>query len=256
VGRLLEPGRFFAVCVLLVVVWAPSFFLFGSVDTWQLIINTATTIVTFLLVALLQNTQKRADDAVQHKLNAIADGLATLMGHLSDQHPQLRHDCTELRAAVGLGGPGKRVRLPYDPRISARWADYRRCPRESDAQRGAVEAKGRRPMELSITACHDQQPGTRLAIVGTVQGVAAGRVRSVLAHLTVTRPAGVSWLDEAGLTALVWGYAAAIDYGSTYRVINSQGRVRRVLRATGTLDVLADSDDLGALLVAVLLSTR
>jgi hypothetical protein len=67
-----------------------------------LIINTATTIVTFLLVALLQNTQKRADDAVQHKLNAIADGLATLMGHLSDQHPQLRQGCTELRAAVGL----------------------------------------------------------------------------------------------------------------------------------------------------------
>jgi hypothetical protein len=100
--RFASRAWFFAVCVLLVVVWAPSFFLFGSVDTWQLIINTATTIVTFLLVALLQNTQKRADDAVQHKLNAIADGLATLMGHLSDQHPQLRQDCTELRAAVGL----------------------------------------------------------------------------------------------------------------------------------------------------------
>jgi anti-anti-sigma factor len=119
-------------------------------------------------------------------------------------------------------------------------------------------------MQLSITACHDQQSGIRLAIVGAVHGVAAGRVRSVLAHLiTVTRPdllrvdlAGVSWLDEAGLTALVWGYAAAIDYGSTFRVINSQGRVRRVLRATGTLDVLADSDDLGALLIAVLLSSR
>src|SRR5438270_9213019 len=93
---------FFVMCVLVVVLWAPSFFLFRDVDTWQLIINTLTTIVTFLLVALLQNTQKRADEATQHKLNAIADGLATLMGHLSDQHPQLRQDCTELRAAVGL----------------------------------------------------------------------------------------------------------------------------------------------------------
>ena len=37
-----------------------------------------TTIVTFLLVALLQNTEKRADEAVQHKLNAVADGLADL----------------------------------------------------------------------------------------------------------------------------------------------------------------------------------
>jgi anti-anti-sigma regulatory factor len=123
---------------------------------------------------------------------------------------------------------------------------------------------GRDPMELSITVCHDQEPGIRLAIVGAVQGVAAGRVRSTLAHLiTVTRPdllrvdlAGVSWLDEAGLSSLVWGYAAAIDYGSTYRVINSRGDVRHLLQATGTVDVLADSDDLGALLIAVLLATR
>lgn len=94
---------FFAFCVVLVVVWAPSFFLFGSIDTWQLIINTVTTIVTFLLVALLQNTQKRADDAVQHKLNAIAEGLATLMGHVAGQdNADLRHDAHELRAAVGL----------------------------------------------------------------------------------------------------------------------------------------------------------
>jgi hypothetical protein len=94
---------FFAFCVLLVVVWAPSFFLFGSIDTWQLIINTVTTIVTFLLVALLQNTQKRADDAVQHKLNAIAEGLSNLMEHSAGKdNPELRRDCKELRAAVGL----------------------------------------------------------------------------------------------------------------------------------------------------------
>lgn len=49
-----------------------------NIDTWHLIINTATTIVTFLLVALLQNTQKRADDALQQKLNALADALADL----------------------------------------------------------------------------------------------------------------------------------------------------------------------------------
>jgi low affinity Fe/Cu permease len=44
---------FFVLCVLLILVWAPSFFVIGSIDTWQLIINTATTIVTFLMVALL-----------------------------------------------------------------------------------------------------------------------------------------------------------------------------------------------------------
>jgi len=96
---------FFAMCVLLILVWAPSFFLFPDVDTWQLIINTATTIVTFLLVALLQNTQERSDKAVQHKLNAIADGLADLMRSVSHDHPksqELQKDLEELRQAVGL----------------------------------------------------------------------------------------------------------------------------------------------------------
>jgi Low affinity iron permease len=93
---------FFVVCVLLVVLWAPSFLLLRDVDTWQLIINTLTTIITFLLVALLQNTQKRADEATQHKLNAIADGLSDLMNQLAANHPDLLHDCDELRQAVGL----------------------------------------------------------------------------------------------------------------------------------------------------------
>lgn len=93
---------FFVLCVLLVLLWAPSYFAIGNVDTWQLIINTATTIVTFLLVALLQNTQKRADDAAQHKLNAIADALADLMEGLTREYPGLEGDCSELRATVGL----------------------------------------------------------------------------------------------------------------------------------------------------------
>jgi hypothetical protein len=93
---------FFVMCVLVVVLWAPSFFLLRDVDTWQLIINTLTTIITFLLVALLQNTQKRADEATQHKLNAIADGLSDLMGQLGGSHPPLRNDTDELRQAVGL----------------------------------------------------------------------------------------------------------------------------------------------------------
>jgi uncharacterized membrane protein len=93
---------FFMFCVLLVVLWVPSILLLQSVDTWQLIINTATTIVTFLLVALLQNTQKRTDDAAQKKLNAIADGLSDLMDKLAADHPELRDDRMELRKAVGL----------------------------------------------------------------------------------------------------------------------------------------------------------
>jgi hypothetical protein len=97
-------ATFFAFCVLLILVWAPSILLLRSVDTWQLIINTATTIITFLLVALLQNSQTRSDQAVQHKLNALADGLADIMDYLADGNGgrNLRQDMDELRAAVGL----------------------------------------------------------------------------------------------------------------------------------------------------------
>lgn len=88
---------YFTVCVLIVVLWAPSIVLL-PIDTWQLVINTITTIITFLMVALLQNTEKRADDAVQQKLNAIADSPADLMSTV----PGLEEDRRELLAAVGL----------------------------------------------------------------------------------------------------------------------------------------------------------
>jgi low affinity Fe/Cu permease len=71
-------------------------------DTWQLIINTATTIVTFLMVALLQNSQTRSDSAVQDKLNAVAAALAQLMEAHSGDSEQLRDATRELREAVGL----------------------------------------------------------------------------------------------------------------------------------------------------------
>jgi hypothetical protein len=103
-SRIASRAVFFTLCVVLVLVWAPTFFLIRSVDTWQLIINTITTIITFLMVALLQNSQTRSDQAVQHKLNAIADGLADLMVHTHNcsEGSRLGLDVAELKAAVGL----------------------------------------------------------------------------------------------------------------------------------------------------------
>jgi hypothetical protein len=56
------------------------------------------------MVALVENTHTRSDRALQHKLNAIADGLADLMANLqaSGTTPDIRQDLLELRAAVGL----------------------------------------------------------------------------------------------------------------------------------------------------------
>jgi low affinity Fe/Cu permease len=55
----------------LIIVWAMTAPLFSSIDTWQLIINTATTIVTFLMVFLIQNTQNRDTGAMQTKLDEL-----------------------------------------------------------------------------------------------------------------------------------------------------------------------------------------
>ncbi|MEU1953332.1 low affinity iron permease family protein [Nocardia rhamnosiphila] len=97
VGSWVSRSWYFTACVLIVVLWAPSIVLL-PIDTWQVVINTITTIITFLMVALLQNTEKRADDAVQQKLNAIADSPADLMSTV----PGLEEDRRELLAAVGL----------------------------------------------------------------------------------------------------------------------------------------------------------
>jgi low affinity Fe/Cu permease len=64
-------GSTFIVAVVLVVAWLVTGPLFDYSDTWQLVINTATTIVTFLMVFLIQNTQNRDTEALQIKLDEI-----------------------------------------------------------------------------------------------------------------------------------------------------------------------------------------
>lgn len=61
----------FTTAVLVIVVWAVTGPIFGFSDTWQLIINTGTTIITFLMVFLIQNTQNRDSEAIQVKLDEL-----------------------------------------------------------------------------------------------------------------------------------------------------------------------------------------
>jgi low affinity Fe/Cu permease len=104
VGHQVARAPFFAFCVILVVIWAPSILVLHDVSVWQLIINTATTILTFLLVSLFANTQARADRASQTKLNALARGLAAFFTTMSEElgAPRLADHARELREAVGL----------------------------------------------------------------------------------------------------------------------------------------------------------
>ncbi len=112
-SQLASRAPFFAFCVLLVLAWlvegVARMVSGGGVasfvdERYQLQINTTTTIVTFLMVALLQNSATRNDRAAQDKLNAVADGLADLMAVVAERydHDGLERDIDELRAAVGL----------------------------------------------------------------------------------------------------------------------------------------------------------
>jgi low affinity Fe/Cu permease len=65
-----QPAAF-AIAVSIIFVWAVSGPVFRFSDTWQLVINTGTTIVTFLMVFLIQNTQNRDSEAIQVKLDEI-----------------------------------------------------------------------------------------------------------------------------------------------------------------------------------------
>lgn len=64
-------SRTFAACCLIIVIWALSGPVFNFSDTWQLFINTGTTIITFLMIFLLQNSQNRDMAALQVKLDEI-----------------------------------------------------------------------------------------------------------------------------------------------------------------------------------------
>ncbi|RPJ22867.1 MAG: low affinity iron permease family protein [Chloroflexi bacterium] len=61
----------FAIAVATIVIWAVTGPLFQFSDTWQLVINTGTTIITFLMVFLIQNTQNRDTEALQIKLDEL-----------------------------------------------------------------------------------------------------------------------------------------------------------------------------------------
>ena len=65
----------FIIAGLVIVVWATTGPLFGYSDTWQLVINTGTTIITFLMVFLIQNTQNRDAKAIHLKLDELLKGV-------------------------------------------------------------------------------------------------------------------------------------------------------------------------------------
>jgi low affinity Fe/Cu permease len=102
-SRFVSKGVFFTICLAVTVIWMPTILIFSSVDTWQLVINTLTSVLAFLLIALLQNSERRYDEALHHKIDALAAGLADPMEHEARTDGEvLQRHVAELRSAVGL----------------------------------------------------------------------------------------------------------------------------------------------------------
>jgi len=96
VSDLMGSAWAFTTAVLVILAWVLTGPIFGFSDTWQLVINTGTTIVTFLMVFLIQNTQNRDAKATQLKLDelirALADARNEFIGAESDPDELLEQE--------------------------------------------------------------------------------------------------------------------------------------------------------------------
>ena len=110
----------FALALSIIIVWALSGPVFGWSDTWQLVINTGTTIVTFLMVFLIQNAQNRDACAIQAKL----DELIRAVGHARNEFIGIEHltekELNAIRQALERAGGDDAVRHDAIVRLIAR----------------------------------------------------------------------------------------------------------------------------------------
>jgi low affinity Fe/Cu permease len=117
----------FATAILIILIWGLTGPLFHYSDTWQLIINTGTTIVTFLMVFLIQNTQNRDAKAVHLKLDELIRALKNARNELIDLEKLTDEDLTSLEkqfervrknAELNGNNPGGRTRANRAERAS------------------------------------------------------------------------------------------------------------------------------------------
>ncbi|MDR5818218.1 MULTISPECIES: low affinity iron permease family protein [unclassified Caballeronia] len=119
----------FVIAVVLVIVWAISGPMFHFSDTWQLVINTSTTIVTFLMVFLIQNTQNRDTAAMQIKLDELIRAMDRAHNALLDLEEldekelavfRKRYEKLAQEAREDLRSAGSDIEMPAFERADAR----------------------------------------------------------------------------------------------------------------------------------------
>jgi low affinity Fe/Cu permease len=125
VERVVGQAGTFAFAAGVVVVWAASGPVFGWSDTWQLVINTGTTIVTFLMVFIIQNTQSRDTAALQLKLDELLrvsagrNSMINLEELSEDEIKRLQAKYRELRLDSAPAAPASEEPAPSPSRAEA-----------------------------------------------------------------------------------------------------------------------------------------
>lgn len=105
----------FLAATALIIIWALTGPLFGFSDTWQLVVNTSTTIITFLMVFLIQNTQNRDSEAIQVKLDELIRVLEGAHNSLLDLEELEEEELDKIRAPYRALAAAARDELEKNP---------------------------------------------------------------------------------------------------------------------------------------------
>jgi low affinity Fe/Cu permease len=181
----------FALACVAIVVWAATGPLFNFSDTWQLVINTGTTIVTFLMVFLIQNTQNRDAAAVQMKLNELIrtnqnarNSLLTLEDLTEDQLRQIKATF----AALAVGGTG----LPGEIR------EVRKDLAQAGQDLEEAETKLARAQVQTVAFLVESDPAECEAISSS-ESHASGKLEHGSMKTPVRQPSGTETSSTSGL---------------------------------------------------------
>jgi len=127
----------FIIALAVIVIWAATGPIFHFSDTWQLVINTSTTIVTFLMVFLIQNTQNRDSEAIQIKLDELIRAMNGAHNALLDLEELEEEDLDHVRA-------------DYERLAEIARAELRRRRKDTGVPEVGLESVRRKPRKAKL----------------------------------------------------------------------------------------------------------